>query len=601
MMSRHHFRSRDRFDLARHLFLSLIVLCTSGLMVFAQTPTPTALPLPAFSQIIVFGDSLSDTGNVRDRTGSASGGIVDYPSHTFNYSNGRFTNDNETDPPSDTYVGVWHEQLSRAFLGLPPATYSLGGGTNYAFGGATTNNGTHEEVAVSTPFGDVTITVDDMGKQVDDYLATHSVDPAALYIVFGAANDLRNDDSAANVTATAARVTALIGRLANAGAQYIMVPNVPPLGDIPRYLSNPATVLSKNIASANYRSELNANLNSLLATLASQGITPTVYRPDLWTDTIRIFSLPSRFGFTNIRGSAQDGDVDPDQYVFWDDKHPTTAGHFQIAKLAHDSITVPSAPLSKALNISTRLFVDTGERAPIVGFIVTGDLPKRVLLRGIGPSLAGSRVPGPLADPTLTLFDGAGTQLQANDNWRDSQQAEIIATGIPPQNDLESAMVITVAPGHYTAALAGRNGMTGNGLVEVFDLEPANSTLANLSTRGFVGTGDDVLIGGLIIGDGDSPILVVRAIGPSLASSGIANPLLDPTLEIYDGNGTLLAFNDDWIDFDTQAVNATLLAPSDDRESAFVAAFLTPGNYTAVVRGKAGTTGVALVEAYRVQ
>ena len=393
MKSRRHFRSRDRFHLTRHLFLSLIVLWTSGLTAFAQALTPTAPQAPAFSQIIVFGDSLSDTGNVRDRTGSASGGIVDYPSHTFNYSNGRFTNDNETDPPSDTYSGVWHEQLARTFLALPAATYSLGGGTNYAFGGATTNNGTHEEVAVSTPFGDVTITVDDMGKQMDDYLATRFIDPAALYIVFGAANDLRNDDSAANVTATAARVTALVGRLANAGAHYIMVPNVPPLGDIPRYLSNPATVLAKNTASANYRRELNANLDALLATLASGGITPTVYRPDLWKNTIGTFSLPSRFGFTNVSGSAQDGPVDPDQYVFWDDKHPTTAGHFQIAKLAHDSITLPPAPLSKALNISTRLFVDTGERVPIVGFIVTGDVPKRVLIRGIGPSLAASGVP----------------------------------------------------------------------------------------------------------------------------------------------------------------------------------------------------------------
>jgi phospholipase/lecithinase/hemolysin len=568
---------------------------------FAALSTFAQQPAPAFTQIVLFGDSLSDTGNVRDRTNEESGGLVDYPSQTFNFSNGRFTNDNQTDPPSDTYLGVWHEQLAQTFLGLPAATNSLDGGTNYAFGGATTNNGTHDEVAVSTPFGDVTITVDDMGKQMDDYLATHTIDPAALYIVCGGGNDLRNDDSAANVTATAARATALVGRLINAGAQYIMVPNVPPLGDIPRYLPDPARMLSLNTASSNYRRELNANLDALLASFSSQGVTPTVYRPDLWANTLRIFSLPSRFGLTNTSSSAQDGDVDPDEYAFWDDVHPTTAAHFQIAKLAHDSITAPPAPMSKALNISTRLFVDTGERAPIAGFVVTGDIPKRVLLRGIGPSLAASGVPGPLADPTLTLFDPAGKPLRTNNNWRDSQAAEIIATGIPPQNDLESAIVTTLSAGPYTAVLAGQNGTTGNALVEVYDLEPGtDSTLANLSTRGFVGTGDNVMIGGLIVGNGDSPILVLRAIGPSLASSGIANPLLDPTLEIYDSNGALLVLNDDWIDFGTQAVEATLLAPPDDREAAFVAAFLTPGSYTAIVRGKAGATGVALVEAYRI-
>ena len=240
-----------------NLVLALTFICGAGTSAFSEQP-------PAFSQIVVFGDSLSDTGNVRVRTNERSGGLVDYPSHTFNYSNGRFTNDNGTDPSSTIYAGVWHEQLAQTFLGLPAATYSLGGGTNYAFGGATTNNGTHEEVAVSTPFGDVTITVDDMGKQMDDYLAAHAVDPNALYVVWGGGNDLRNDDSAANVTATAARATALAGRLANAGAQYIMVPNVPPLGDIPRYLDDPERVTSLNAASANYRQELNADLNSLL-------------------------------------------------------------------------------------------------------------------------------------------------------------------------------------------------------------------------------------------------------------------------------------------------------------------------------------------------
>jgi phospholipase/lecithinase/hemolysin len=150
----------------RVLFVVSVWLGASNFSTFAQsTPTPPPTPAPTFSQIILFGDSLSDTGNVRDRTESKSGGIVDYPSHTFNYDNGRFTNDDQTDPASHTYFGVWEEQLAHTFLGIPAPTFSLGGGLNYAFGGATTMDGTHEETVVSPPvFGDVTITIDDMGK-----------------------------------------------------------------------------------------------------------------------------------------------------------------------------------------------------------------------------------------------------------------------------------------------------------------------------------------------------------------------------------------------------------------------------------------------------
>ncbi len=559
--------------------------------------------LPAFTQIVLFGDSLSDTGNVRVRTNAKSSGAIDYPSHTFNYDNGRFTNDDQTNPASKTYFGVWHEQLARTFLGLQPATFSLGGGLNYAFGGARTTEGTHQETPVSTPFGAVTITIDDMGKQMDDYLASHTVDPNALYIVWGASNDFRTDDSSANVTANAARVTALVNRIAQAGAKYILVPNISPLGVIPRYASEPARITALNADAAQYRVELDANLTALQSGLATQGLTPTIYRVDMWWDTVRVLSNGPRYGFTNITSPCQGSSSSPDQYIFWDDVHPTTAAHFGLARTAFDAMTKPPPAPSKALNISTRVFVDTGERVSVAGFIVTGDVAKKVLIRGIGPSLAANGVPTPLGNPTLTLFDSAGNVRMTNDDWKNSPDAaEIMTTGLAPKNDLESAMIATLAPGQYTAQLAGKDAGTGNGVIEIYDLQSGTkATLANLSTRGYVGAGDNVMICGVIIGSGDNPIMVFRAMGPSLASSGIANPLLDPTLELHDGNGGLIAFDDDWQTPYLQVVRAVNLVPRDNRESAIVSAFLGPGNYTAIVRGKNSATGVALVEAYRIQ
>lgn len=579
-----------------NLFITLTCLSVAAGSAFGQTA-------PAFSKIVIFGDSLSDTGNVRDRTDSKSGGTVKYPSGTFNYSDGRWTNSSDTDPRSATYVGVWHEQLARTFLHIPAATYSLGGGTNYAFGGATTNNGTHEEIVVSPPFfGDVTITIDDMGRQMDDYLASHVIDPNALYVVWGGGNDLFNDDSSANVTSTAARATALMTRLANAGAKYLMVPNIPPLGLIPKYAGDPAKQRSLSRAAVDYREMLSTDLSVALSNLASQGITPTLYPLDVWTNTVRVMTYPPRYGFIDV-GSAVQGrsGANPDQYLFWDEKHPTTAGHYWTAKGANDALTLPFTPPGKAVNLATRVFVDTGERVAIAGFIVTGDISKKVLIRGIGPSLTENGVPAPLANPTLTLFDSSGNVTMTNDDWKNSPDAtEIMNTGIAPKNDRESAIIANLPPGNYTVALAGKDGGTGNGLVEVYDLASGSSSaLGNVSTRGFVGAGDNVMIGGVIIGSGENPIVVLRAMGPTLGTVGIAGPLLDPTLDLYDQNGVLLASNDNWKQGQPQPVIATQLAPGDDREAVIVA-FAPPGNYTAVVRGKNNTTGVALVEAYRV-
>jgi len=255
------------------------------------------------------------------------------------------------------------------------------------------------------------------------------------------------------------------------------------------------------------------------------------------------------------------------------------------------------APPGVLLNISTRLRVPTGENVLIGGFIITGTEAKKVIIRGIGPSLA-PFFAGALADPTLELFQG-NTLLESSDNWKDNNRAAIEATGIPPSNDLESAIVRTLPPGAYTAILRGKGGTAGIAVVEAYDLnQAANSKLANIATRGFVDTGDNVMIGGFIVGPGGRPTrVIVRGLGPSLANSGITGALQDPTLELHDGNGALLASNDNWKDSQRSEIEATTIPPRDDRESAIVSS-LFPGAYTAILRGKDKTTGVGLVEVY---
>jgi hypothetical protein len=248
-------------------------------------------------------------------------------------------------------------------------------------------------------------------------------------------------------------------------------------------------------------------------------------------------------------------------------------------------------------NISTRLRVETGDNALIGGFIITGTQPKKIIVRALGPSLP---LAGALANPILELRDGSGVLIRSNDDWRiGGQEGEIIATTIPPGNDLESAIVETLPANssRYTAIMRGVNDGTGIGVVEAYDLDQTvDSKLANISTRGLVQTGDNVLIGGFIV-LGQNPLrVIVRAIGPSLPVPGA---LGDPTLELRDGDGALIASNDDWRDnpLEESEIIATGIPPSNDLESAIVRN-LAPGPHTAIVRGANNMTGVAVVEAY---
>jgi cell division septation protein DedD len=267
--------------------------------------------------------------------------------------------------------------------------------------------------------------------------------------------------------------------------------------------------------------------------------------------------------------------------------------------------TPSPTPAAQAINLSTRMRVQTGNNVAIGGFIITGTAPKHVLLRAIGPSLAQFGVPDVLADPVLELHGPAAFVTVTNDNWRDNpmQEALIIADGIPPTNNFESAIDATLAPGAYTAIVKGQNNTSGVALIEVYDLSQAiPAKLANISTRAFVSTGGNIVIAGFTLGgnSGDDRV-VVRGIGPSLAPGSFpaSAVLADPTLELRDGNGALLVANDNWQDDQAQAAELTAagLAPTKRRESA-IAATLPPGLYTALLAGLNNGTGIGLVEVY---
>jgi uncharacterized delta-60 repeat protein len=251
-------------------------------------------------------------------------------------------------------------------------------------------------------------------------------------------------------------------------------------------------------------------------------------------------------------------------------------------------------------NLSARAHVFTGEQILIAGFIIGGTENKTILIRGLGPSLAAFGVPTPLANPTLSLYDHTHALVAANDNWKDTQQPQIQATTLAPSNDFESAILVTLSPGAYTAFLQGKDATTGIGLAEIYDVDSSvNAQAINVSGRGFVGIGNDALIGGIIVRApmGSMQRVLVRALGPSLGSAGVTRPLANPTLSLRDANGNVIANNDNWQDSQQADIVATGKAPPNAKESAILV-LLAPGRYTAIVTGNNGNTGVGLIEFY---
>ena len=301
---------------------------------------------------------------------------------------------------------------------------------------------------------------------------------------------------------------------------------------------------------------------------------------------ITIFSVITIWGLVAEVGRAETPEASPaPRKAFVDPK---------ALKLITSAPATPDAPPPVHLaNISTRLAVGSGDNVLIAGFTITGSQSKKIMLRALGPLLP---VNENLSDPTLELHDSSGSTVAVNDNWRDTQQDEVKATTIPPANDYESSIVKSLTPGAYTAVLAGKGATTGVGVVEVYDLDlTVDSKLANISTRGRVDQGDNVLIAGtIVLGNGTTTVLF-RALGPSLP---IANKLEDPTLELHDGQGGIVATNDNWEDTQKAAIQQTTIPPSHPKEAAILTS-LSPGGYTAVVKGKNNSTGVAVVDAYQ--
>jgi Alpha-galactosidase, CBM13 domain len=344
----------------------------------------------------------------------------------------------------------------------------------------------------------------------------------------------------------------------------------------------------------------------------------------------RYFSIDS--GSTNIVGFNQ---TPPGDFGDWlseacPQRHPLVQNAFVCRDQFSDiSATSPeginldvigydlaNATTPYLANISTRAFVQTGDNLMIGGFIIQGTQPKRVILRAIGRELSQYGVPNPLADPTLELHNGARALIASNDNWQQTiiggiitqnQVQDIQNSGVAPTDASESAIIADLPPGNYTAIVRGVNNTTGVALVEAYDLSPSlHSILGNISTRSFVETGDDVMIGGFIVQGTQPKNVIIRAIGRELSQYGVPNPLADPTLELHNGAGALIASNDNWqqtiiggiiTQNQVQDIQNSGVPPTDASESAIIAN-LPPGNYTAIVRGVNNTTGVGLVEVY---
>ncbi len=368
-----------------------------------------------------------------------------------------------------------------------------------------------------------------------------------------------------------------------------------------QWVASPLEVLSVNFYQDNSHLAVrfNSRVDPATATVASnysldqnQVVTDAVMSTE--PDTVILTSSPLVANMSYSLSTRNIQDTAPSANTVWLDRATPFVAQFTPLPTAH-----------WLANLSTRVEVGSGDDVMIAGFIARGGSTKRMMIRALGSSLGSFGIVDALADPVLELYDGSGALIATNDNWRDNANAqEIIDTGIPPESDNESVLLVQVPSDDtgvpYTAVLRGVNDTTGVGLVEVYDLDQGiGPNIPNISTRGQVNLGEGVLIGGVIVLGSNPQNVIVRALGPSLANARppVPGALADPTLELYDENGVLLRSNDNWRSDQEAEIQATTLPPPNDAEAAIVAT-LSPAPYTAVVRGAGDTTGVALVEIY---
>jgi hypothetical protein len=374
------------------------------------------------------------------------------------------------------------------------------------------------------------------------------------------------------------------------------------MANLRQWIASPLQVLSVNFYQDNSHLivRFNSHVDPGTAAVASnysldqnQVVTEAVMSSE--PDTVILTCSPLVQGATYALSTSNIRDTAPSANTVWLNRATPFVAQFAPLPTAH-----------WLANLSTRVEVGSGDDAMIAGFITQGGPTKRIMIRALGSSLTSSGINDALADPVLELYDGTGALIATNDNWRDNaNQQEIIDTGIPPDFDNESVILMQVPSDDtgvpYTAVMRGANDTTGVGLLEVYDLDLGiGPNIQNISTRGRVDVGENVLIGGVIVLGENPEDVIVRALGPSLANVNppVPGALADPVLELHDENGDLLGSNDNWRSDQEAEIMATGLQPADDLEAAIIAT-LSPAPYTAIVRGVGNSTGVGLVEFYR--
>lgn len=475
-----------KLKLSSALFAVILLACLT-----------TSLAAQNFTSVVVFGDSLSDTGNIAHLTQSQFG--IRFPSRNvllgINYTDGRFTDGADTSPAASAYFGVWVEQLAASFPAKPAVKASLDGGTNYAYADATTNDGTRTESQLG-----YSLTLNNMGQQVTDYLATNPTPSATtLYVLWGGSNDVYADASAAGVAAAVAREAALVQRLINAGATQFLIPNLPPLGGVPDHASDAASAAALNMAAASFDAQLGVTLNGLVTSAQAQGKTITIRQPDVFARFSGAASNPAAIGLANVTSAAQGISGNPDTYLIWDGLHPTTTGHHFVAAAAAQLFT----PLTGSTNV---LGLSAASVAPGQSVTLTSTVKPSATSSSATPTglvTFFNNGTSPIASATLVngvataTFSGAAlasspysiTAVYAGDTTYNvsTSTAQALLVGTPVLSPTSTSVTSSAANGNqgaaitFTATVSSSASGTPTGTVTFFDGTTSLGAAATLS------------------------------------------------------------------------------------------------------------------------